>query len=347
MAVIIPDNFGNMKKICFNRAQISDEQPENVEFFESALNEYYMTICTERSWTWRKAERDFNFNKAVQTGTSAVTNNSREAVLTGLTVDDSFLYRSIRFGNDREVYRIVGVDVVANSILLSALYVGDTNPEQTHRIYKYEFALPPNLDTLDQVYIDTGGVRAGRSGAGAGELDPINVIEFNQLMSVASSIEGTPEAYTRDGQISAEDLPPLDVMVADHDFLGGNQWDQVPKLRLFPITPDQNRVIHLNYTLLVEPLIDDAQVPIMPFDNRWVIIHYALGEWWKTKGAGTMSDREFGRGDKILKEMRAEFQRTDVKPKIVFDASRHVRQHGFRNRRYLHYISRLAETGSV
>lgn len=346
MAVIIPDNFGNLKKICFNRAQIADAaQPQDVEFFESALNEYYMTICTERSWTWRKMERDFNFNKAITTGTSNVTAGSRQVVLSGITPDDSYLYRSIRFGNDREVYRIIGID--GQTIFLSANYVGSTNAAQTHFIYKYEFALPPDLDSLDQVYIDTGGIRAGRSGAGAGELDPINVIEFNQLMSVASDIDGTPEAYTRDGTISAEDLPPLDVMVLDYDFLGGNQWDQVSKIRLFPINPDQDRVIHLNYSLLIEPLTADDQVPIMPFDNRWVLVHYALGEWWKTKGAGTMSDREFGRGDKILKEMRAEFHRTDVKPKIVVDASRYVREHGFRNRRYLHWISRLAETGSM
>ncbi len=342
MSVIIPENFGKIKQICFNRAQIAgDAQPVDVEFFESAINEYYMEICTERSWTWRTFARDINFDQAVETGTSSVTAGSREVVLTGLTVDDTYLWKTFRFQDDQEIYRVIGIDVSANKIFLSANYVGTTNALATHKIYKYEFALPPDLDTLDQVYVDCGGYVT--SGTKSGELDPWNVLEFNQALSVASNIEGFPEAYTRDGDTPAEDLPVLDAMVLDYDFLAANAYDRVARVRFFPINPDQNRVIHLNYTLMVEPLMADDQIPIMPLDDRWVLVHYALGEWWKTKGAGTMSDREFSRGDKKLAEMRQEFRRTDIKPKIVVDARRNVREHGFRNRRYLHWISRQGE----
>lgn len=348
MAVIIPDTFGDIKRIVYNRARIAgDVQSADQEFVESVINEYYMKIATERSWHWRKFDRVINFKKAVTTGTSSVVNGSREVVITGFTVDETYLDKSIRFGNWTELYRVVGIDEGTNSLALDGNYVGTTDTAATHKIYQYEYPLPPDLDTLDQVFIDTGGFNA--SAAGGGELDPLNVIEFNQLISTYSSIVDVPAFYTRDGDVPAEALPVLDEEVLDYDFLGGDENERISKIRFFPIDPDRERLIHLNYTLLVEPLTDDDQRPIMPPDNRWILVHYALAEWWSTKGGGGSSDREFKAADSMLAEMRQEYHRTDVKPQIIVNATINRRQHGTnRDRRaLLHWISRQQETGGA
>lgn len=77
---------------------------------------------------------------------------------------------------------------------------------------------------------------------------------------------------------------PLDVMILDYDFLGGTDFARSKKLRLFPIWPDRDRLIHINYSISVAPMSDEGEVPIMPVDDRWVLIHYALYEWWKMNG---------------------------------------------------------------
>lgn len=346
MTVYVPDTFGSIKQIVYNRAKIAaDVQERDAEFVDSAINEYLMRISTERAWHWRKFERSIVFKRAETTGASAVTNGSREVVITGLTLNETYMHRSIRFNGEREIYRIIGLDLTANSIILEADYVGTTAAAATHKIYRYEFPLPPDLDTLEPPFVDTGGQRF--SGTMTGELDTLNTQEFNQLLSVASDYEGPVSGYTRDGDISTETMPPLDVMVADYDFIAGDQYERISKLRLFPINPDRDTLIHIPYTRLVEPLKNDQDRPLMPVDDRWVLVHYALAEWWKKQGSGSQADREFTAADRMLAEMRQEFHKTDVKPKLVVDARIFRRARGISDRKLLHWISRQVETGGL
>ena len=104
-------------------------------------------------------------------------------------------------------------------------------------------------------------------------------------------------------------------------------WEDVDKLRLFPIEPDVRRLIHVNYSLQIEPLTDDDQKPLMPVDNRWILVHHALGVWHATNGSGSMADREFAIANKMLAEMREEHHKTDVVPKFVVRKGKYVRRH--------------------
>ena len=102
--------------------------------------------------------------------------------------------------------------------------MGTTNATSSYKMYQYEFALPPDLDTLDQVYIDSGGLTYNSQPGG--ELEDLNVVEFNRYLSVYSDMAGPPVFYNEDGEMHYEgNFPPLDVMVLDYDFLAGEIFE--------------------------------------------------------------------------------------------------------------------------
>lgn len=341
MASIIPKTCDDIVSIVENRANIAGEvQKEDRDFIIGVVNEYHMTISTERSWHWRSFERAYNFNMAITTGTANVTNGSREVTMTGITVADIYLGRSIRFGNQREIYRIIGREVATNKFYLDAGFVGQTNLTSSYKMYEYEFPLPPDCDILNMTWTDTGGII--NASMPAGEMEELNVVEFNRFLSAYSDWRGVPQYYTRDGDVHYENWPPLDVMVLDYDFLAGEVFEKASKIRIFPIEPDIQRTFKIHYSKHVE-FIQGTQQPLMPLDNRWILVHFALAEWYKNKGQSASSDREYKTAENLLKEMRNEFHKTDSKPQFIVDGRRYYRARNFTDNKYLFRISRYGE----
>jgi len=338
----VPRNFKDIVDIVANRAKIAlDKQEKDLDFVKGTVNEYYTTISNERSWQWTSFDRTFNFQRALNTGTVSVTNGSRQVTFTGLVLVNEFKGRSLKIKNQRELYRIIGIDINTNTAFLEANFVGDTDPLATFKLYQYEFPLPPDCDIVSMVHVDDEGL--DYYGSRSGELENISRHEFNRAISNIQSFAGPPYAFTVDGDYPADALPPLDVMILDYDFLGGNPFDRVKRIRFLPIEPDRERVIHINYSRIVEALTADEQVPLMPIDDRWVLVHFAMAEWYAHNGAGTMSDREFSRGERKLAEMRQEWG-SQQNHKFIFDGRIYRRQHRVDDYRMMHKLSRLQES---
>lgn len=340
MASIKLQNFGDIISVVENRAKIKgDTQTADRDFVKGVINETYISIATERNWYWRSFDRSFKFAQAVTTGTVSVTINSRAVVFTGLTLSNIYIGRSFKVDGKESLYRIVGIDTGSNTAYLDSLYIDSTNATATYKIFQYEFPLPPDCDVIRQLYFDYGVGSENRFG----EIEPVNNLQFNRMLAENIDYQSIPVAYTRDGKIRNSNLNVLDQFILDYDFLAGDQFEQVDKLRIFPIEPDNTKVIHLNYSIHVDAMEDDDEKPIIPVDNRWVLVHFALYEWHKRNGNGTMADREFRDANRLLKEMRAEHHKTDVKPKMIVQKSKLLRRRGQRDRKDIFYISRQAE----
>lgn len=333
---IVCRTFGDILSIVENRAKVEGTVQDRIHnFFKGIVNEKYIQISTERNWYWRKFDRAFVMSAPIKTpGTVSVTNGSREAIFSALVLDTTYLWKSIRIGNDVELYRIVGIDSPTVAIL-EAPYVRSTNVTASFNIYQYEFPLPPDCDVINQVYVE--GVIEN------GALEERNVLEFNRMLSRFNAYVGTPIFYCKDGKMYQETIPPLDRLVVDYDFLGGNVTEQVDRIRIFPISPDRQRLVHLNYSIQIDPLKEDADEPIMPFDNRWILVHAALAEWWKINGDMTIASAEMADMNKMLREMRDEHQKTDPKPKLIVDVRKFYHTHSYNRNRDLLRLSRLVD----
>lgn len=333
------DTFGELTQICVDRAKIAGTaQPKDLEIIKGALNEYYLNICTERNWTWRKFDRSFEFKLPSSTGTVSVVNGSRVATFAGVTIDDTFRTRTLSIVGTLELYRIIGVDIATNAVYLDGNYIAQTNATAQYKLFQYEFPLPPDCDTVAQIYID-GNLFRDR------QLDEVNNEEFNRMLSTTVMLAGPPQIYTQDGSIAYNPTGRvLDDQLLNYDFLGGEDFDEVFKLRLFPIWPDMDRLVHISYSKCVEPMVNDNDICIIPVDDRSVLIHFALYEWWKIQGNLNMANMEKSDAKGKLKEMRDEFRKTDTKPTLIVNASRYRRAHKLDRNIDVFRLSRLQET---
>jgi len=339
---LTPRTFANLVSIVENRAKIAGAvQDRDRNSIKGFLNEWNEKITNERAWQWRKFDRAFTIDRAITTGTVAATLDSRSVVFTGLTLSNVHFGRTLRINNTDELYRIIGLTIATNTAYLDVPYAGTTALLATYRMFHYEFPLPPDLDSLDQVYVDSPYSSLQNKYP---DLEPVNVMEFNRMLAASSSDEGQPLYYCQDGKISNEAFPALDVMVMDYDFLAGEIYTNVDRIRVFPIQPDRRRIIHLNYTISTEGMAADDDEPLMPKDNRWVLVHFALFEWHKRNGSGTMADREYATGKAMLKEMRSEYRKTETKPKFIVDGARYARQRNLYDYKELHRMSRIGES---
>lgn len=333
--------FGDMISIVANRGQIAgDVQDRDLTFIKGSLNEHNIRISTERDWYWRKFDRDYVFSPAITTGTVSVTNGSRAVVFAGLTLNLSYAGRSFKVTGTNTLYRIIGINTGTNTAYLSTNYIDQTNATATFKIYSYEMPLPPDCDEVVQIYFD---YPVNGYASGPRQVEAINVLQFNRALSNSIDYRAFPMAYTRDGKIAAESLPPLDIMLLDYDFLGGDPYDQVDKFRIFPIEPDITRVLHMNYSVHVENMADNSDEPLMPRDDRWTLIHFALADWFRARGQVSSADRELGIAKKMLDEMRTEYKKTDPKPLMRNSMSRYRRDRYYDDTTDLFWLSRLAE----
>jgi len=338
----VPKTFLNMVEICEARGRIfGTVKPTDRDLIKGYIQEYWMRIATERNWPWRSFDRSFNIQPAITTGTVAVTQGSKIITFTGLTVSMTHLGRSIRIDGTDEIYRIIGVNVATSQMYLESAYADDDNATATYRLYAYEFPLPPDCDAINNIYIYN---EFGRN-ISEGELTELSLPEFNRMIATNSTVIGSPSAFCRDGRTYVNShLPPLDEMILDYDFLGGDTKDQTEKLRIYPIEPDKIRPIHLNYSKQVSPLLADDDEPLMPVDDRWVLIHFALYEWFSDKGQTTESAKQLKDGKLILREMRSEHRKGQTKPKFVNSAARYRRYNNLEtDRDRLFRISRALE----
>lgn len=324
--------FEDLTQIVIARAKIAGQvQTRDYDMVRGFINEHYINIVTERNWTWRKMDRSFLFAGPLgnTTGvTCSVTLGSRAVVFTGITVDETFSYRTLNVIGTSELYRVIGIDISANAVYLEAPYIQTTSPTAQFRLYQYEFALPPDCDIVNQVYVD-GNWMNNR------ELDYCDVLQFNRALSNSTQLAGPPQAWTQDGNIPFNATAvPLDVMLLNYDFLGGENFDQVNKIRLFPIWPDQNRLIHVNYSRMVAPMSKPTDRPIIPVDDCSVLIHFALYEWWKIQGNKDIAAMELRDAQGKLKEMRDEFRKTDPKPQMILNGARYRRYSLIDRRRF-------------
>ena len=251
-----------------------------------------------------------------------VTQDSRTVQLHGVTLDPTYSTRSIKFNNQSELYRIIGINIVTSQIYLEAPYTADTQTGAQFKIYQYEFGLPPDCDTPSQLWLMRDSYTP------EGELEYKSLLEFNRMLSSYNSIKTIPMYYCVDGKTWANiNLPPLNEMILNWDFLGGKNTDKTEKIRFYPIESDHPRVIHMSYTLLVKEMENLDEEPLIPIDSRWCLVHYALYEYLKSNGQQITASKEKADGDALVNQMTNDFRKTQAPPKFIYDARGNHREH--------------------
>lgn len=336
------DNFGDIVSVALARCKGFSVRDRDVNLMKGFINEVYTEIMNQKAWPFRKMDRSFVMDLPESVGTVAVEDGSRIVDFSSLAIDKTYRGKTIVFENTQNMYRIIGVNSLEGKAYLDAAYVGQDNATATYQIYTYEFPIPPDCDNIEQIYVDTNYSFGYTNN---GQLDGVPNNRFNRMLSGDTLRAGIPRAWCRDGKIKLSNVPPLDEMLLNYDFLSGDSEDKVDRLRIYPIQPDIKRVIHLSYTLRAKAMTSDEHKPLMDKNDWWVLVHGGAMEYLYHLDRQNEAVREEIKFNKLFKDMCTRYGVSEARPRMYVDTTRYRRVHSTRysRRKELHYISRQAE----
>ena len=300
-----------------NISNVKDQRVLVNDAIEIALNRVYQHY----DWPYYLDSKNGIITTIDDYTTGTLTATAASKTLTGnaSTVWASAMVgRKIRIGSEKTFYRIAAVGGV-NDITLDTAYIGDGGAGLTYAIYKDEYRLNANVDKYKTIRQMQNGVPMFDMTptsfdkilpAPQNFADPVynvlvgtnlDVYTTGTVTSSTSTLTGVSTAWTsveglgRGSQIligsnvytvksvtSDTVLTTYEVMSnhagATYEIKLNNLVVQVYQL------PNAARILMYRYFRQPEPLVNDTDLPDMPYEFHWLLIYGALSIVWQHKG---------------------------------------------------------------
>jgi hypothetical protein len=283
---------------------------------KESINSRYEDIASRKKWRWRRRQWDFKVNKKHITGTVDLVSGEREVTGTGtgwLAMHKGWWFKK---NTDDDVYQIVAVDVAGQTILLSAPYVEDDAADAQYTIFQAQFGLVPDCEEIDLVRHDR--LR-----------EPVEIRsprEVKELITRNPNCEGTAVLCTIEGGMTYEG-PPMGEMIMGHDYMGGDEQNDL-LMTIYPPIADEDYVMHLDYVVKLTALDADDDEPLIPVEKRHVLVYGALADMFSRERADETSAFWEEKFERAVRELEADVEFSDEKPKMVVDRRRwRLRRH--------------------
>jgi hypothetical protein len=270
------------------------------------INIRYVNISYKRKWTWRTKSRDIRIHAKYTTDTVVFTNGSREVSGVGtMAFTDAMVGRSIIRTSDNQIYEIISVDETANVAKLSVYYNGTSTGASgaSYTIFQYKYGLFPDFDA--PVKISHNYYRT--------EMRIHPPREIADYINRFPTQEGKAYRYTIDGYKSYDGIP-LGPMVMGYDYLG------IPnslQLQIFPHIPDEEYFLHIDFAHTVKEMDADDDEPIIPRDNRSILMYAALADFFAKEDDPTTVNYYMSQARDELTKMMGEFDAHNSYPQLM------------------------------
>jgi len=305
MVAVRVKTFEDIYNSVLRRIKIPTTDTESLNAVKESVNTRYESIVFRKKWRWRRTQFDIVVPALYNTGTVAATNGSRQFVGTGTVWTAEMVGWFIEAGAKEETYKVVAIDVAAQTLELSATFQGTTNAAASYTLFKYEHGLPPDCEELDLVW----------HGHRRYPLDLTSPRELKELLIKNPGAEGWATACTVEG-FKDYSGPLLGEFLLLHDFLGGTQKDDL-KLLTYPHIPDTSYVLHIDYMIKVDALDADSDEPLIPLEKRHILVYGALSDMFLRERADDTGRFWEAKFTKELEEMEADSEFTDERPRLI------------------------------
>lgn len=302
---------------------------------------YVNEVIAKNRWKWLRDKIDLRSERALTTGTAAVTLDSREVTLSA-TVANSLRGQFFSVQGDSDRYRISQHTAGSASFTLEVAYASTTNATVSYKIWTDSIPLPSEAREVIQAYIDKSQVPL----EGWGQQDFIDhvlmlpdeegrprIYTTNEYINPNpyAAVVGIPAISTRASNglvktlVYAADVSSfleagdrVEVIGAGIDSYNGRfvissvttdtitytgtkilkqtttadagitllladnrGTDETYRdILIHPAIDDQNHLVHVNYIKNVKPMEADSDEPVLPIEDRIVLLYGALHKAW-------------------------------------------------------------------
>jgi len=264
------------------------------------INKIYVNeVAPFQRWPWLVKEleiRHLAADNADGALTASVTKGSRTVTLSGslATSKVRFFFATDSFS---EIYSISGHPAATPNIVLATEYTGETASTANFKIWVETLNLPIDCRETIDVWHDFR----------ARMMVPTGQQKFDERRKVDQRSQELPLYYTTGDFFDPDMIPPE------------TESNRVRQVRIFPALRQDDITIHVKYIQEVDALDVDGDEPVMPIEDRIVLVYGALREAWlrdRNESAAALNDSLFK--DKLAK-MAARYEDSTEQPRLEVD----------------------------
>lgn len=240
------------------------------------INAIYLDeVIPFKRWNWLHGHTKVQHKAYYNSGTVSVTPESTTITLSVAPTAGSGSRAGYLFAVDGydEIYTISTHTAGSDTMVLTSQYNGALNATAAFKVWSDSIALPTNLKETTEVwqnfYRET--------------LEPKGPQEFRKIVQMSPRSAQKPQYYS----------------TWDYDYSGTEEEStRYRVLKIHPSMISDTITLHVDYVKEATPLDLDADEPLMPYEDRIVLVYGALSRAW----ARERNPEEALRNERLFKE---------------------------------------------
>lgn len=299
MAIYGLTNFDDIVNAVLEELKIPDSDATEVNRIKRDINMCYVNqVAPAKRWTWLSGFVSKNVPVFYADGTVAVTPGSNTITFSvaPATSKTGFLFAVDQFS---EIYTIEAHTAGATTATLTAVYNGALSSALTFKVWTDVVGLPTDCRETIEVYHDYHGE----------PMRPLGLQDMRRKISVNPRYDGRPAYY------STYDY--FDPSAGDAE----TESDRYRLMRIYPSVSALPTTIHIDYTKEVTALELDGDEPLMPMEDRIVLVYGALARAWKRLGDPQSAAQSQADYDNKLASMMGRVEDSQDKPQFTPDST--------------------------
>lgn len=299
MAIYGLTNFEDIVNAILEELKIPDSDTTEVNRIRRDINMCYVNqVAPAKRWTWLSGFVSKNVPVFYADGTVSVTPGSATITFSvaPATSKTGFLFAVDQFS---EIYTIAAHTAGATTATLTAVYNGALGSGLSFKVWTDVVGLPTDCRETIEVYHDYHGE----------PMRPLGLQDMRRKIAVNPRYDGRPAYY------STYDY--FDPSAGDAE----TESDRYRLMRIYPSVSALPTTLHIDYTKEVTALELDEDEPLMPIEDRVVLVYGALARAWKRLGDPQSAAQSQADYDNKLAQMMGRVEDSQDKPQFTPDST--------------------------
>ncbi len=287
---------------------------ESLNRIKRDINMVYLEeVVPFKRWLWLAGHTEVIHKAYYSTGTVAVTQDSASITLSTAPSVGSGSRLNYNFSVEgySEIYTISAHTAGAAAMTLSSAFQGTTNATVGFKIWADTLALPTDCRETTEIWHDFRRP----------VMEALGIQEFRRRVLESPKAAVKPVYYA-----------PYDF----YDPTSGTAEEETDRYRVFKVHPSLTSeavTLHVDYIKQTAALDLDGDEPIMPKEDRMVLVYGALARAWGRERNEERAQYNQGLFDRKLAAMAARIEDGFDKPQIVPDSLYVQKKRGLGSRR--------------
>lgn len=299
MAIYGLTTFEDILNAVLEELKIPDSDSTEVNRLKRDINMCYVNqVAPAKRWTWLTGFVSKNIPVTYADGTVSVTPGSQTITFSTAPAASKagFLFAVDQFS---EIYTISAHTAGSTTATISAPYNGALGSGLSFKIWTDVVGLPTDCRETIEVYHDYHGE----------PMKPLGLQDMRRKIAASPRFDGRPAYY------STYDY--FDPSTSDAE----TESDRYRLMRIYPSVSTLPTTLHIDYIKEVTPLELDDDEPLMPIEDRIVLVYGALARAWKRHADPQSAAESLRDYENKLAQMMGRVEDSQDKPQFTPDSA--------------------------